>query len=177
MNHNIKSIEGSINSIAVIQNHLQNDLPYHDSLNNHFGNSSKYVVYLVNSSVYENIKFSGLDIISDDSLRNQLVFYYDYSTSYLNEIEKGLFPPNYHSFVIPTMIKKFDYAYMLSPAVPHNYEGLKNDREYLSLLKTTIALRGFQIKRTQMLIEETQSLQNQVRKELRNLLIISSRFR
>ena len=110
-----------------------------------------------------------MEIISNDSLRNHLVVYYDYSSSLLKSIEDGLVSPHYNSILIPTMIKKFDFSWLISPAIPHNYEALKDDQEYLSFLKTTKSLRDYHLKYTQQLFDDTQLLKNQFENELNRL--------
>lgn len=166
---NINSIRETINSISIIGDHLEKGLPYHDSLDFYFGNSSKAVGIVVKPGVYENLKFSGLGLISNDSLRNSIVTHYDYIFSYLVKIEETLVVPHHNLGVRPKMIEKFDFSWILQPAVPFNYEELLNDREYLSLLKTTKEIIIFQIDRTKEVLDSAKKLQFAIEMELNTI--------
>ncbi|WP_455170619.1 DUF6090 family protein [Aegicerativicinus sediminis] len=167
LRHNIEAIEETINSIAIIRKHLENDLPYNDSLSTHFGLSAKSVGYIIKPTAYEKLKSTGLDLITNDSLRNTIVTHYDYFTSYLKDIEQIIVFNHQNLIIEPIMLKKFDYSWFLKPAVPNNYEELKSDTEYLSLLKTNSEIRSFQLQRTKALLNSAFELQTDIEIELR----------
>lgn len=65
-------------SINNILNHLENDLPYNDSLASDFFNStSTYDFVGFRTGVYEALKTNGLDLISNKELRNLIIDVYD----------------------------------------------------------------------------------------------------
>ncbi len=166
---NVSAIEGSLQSIRVVQKHLESRLPYHDSLAFHFGNSSKGMGYITRSGVYEQLKSTGMDLISNDSLRNQIVMHYDVNTSYLVDIENILVHSHHNISVRPIMLRKFDYSWSTKPATPNDYDKLLQDTEYLSLLKTTGEIIRFQLSRTRVVLESAKNLQEAIENELEQL--------
>ncbi len=166
---NVSAIEGSLQSIHLLQKHLEGRLPYHDSLAFHFGNSSKGLGYITRSGVYEQLKSIGMDLITNDSLRNQIVMHYDVNTSYLVDIEKILVHSHHNISVRPMMLRNFDYSWFTKPATPNDYEKLVQDTEYLSLLKTTGEIIRFQLSRTRVVLESARNLQEAIESELEQL--------
>ncbi len=164
---NMKAIRQTVKSIEIIQNHLEQNLPYHDSLDLHFGNSAKTVGFIVKAAVYENLKSTGLDIISSDSIRNEIVRHYDYQASYLKDIEQIVVYPFQSSIMEPSMISKFDYAWIFNPASPNNYEDLTRDKAYLSTLKTNREIKSFQLRRTEDVLKSARRLKRAIDIELK----------
>jgi len=163
---NIEALEGSLKSIRVVQKHLEDQLPYHDSLAYHFANSSREMGYMVRAGVYEQLKSSGMDLISNDSLRNQIVTHYDVNTYFLVDLENILVHNHNNISVRPMMMRKFNYSWFTKPAIPNDYRELLKDSEYLSLLKTTWGIIHFQLSRTRSVLESGQRLQESIEKEL-----------
>ena len=166
---NVDAIEGAIESTKIVRTHLENHLPYNDSLAYHFGNSSRTMGYITNSGIYEQIKSSGIDLISSDSLRNRIMTHYDVNTSYLVDIENILVHRHNNTIVRPIMLRKFDYSWFTNPAIPNDYEALKKDSEYLSVLKTTGEIMRFQLSRTRAVLQSANRLQEAIEEELGRL--------
>ena len=160
------SISGSIQSIDVVIKHLENELPYHDSLNFHFGNSNKMMGFVVNPAVYENLKFTGLDLISNEDLRNKIVSHYDYKMPYLKQIEEGFVQPLHAINFRPWMIENFEYRGVFAPAKPLNYSRLFKDEQYLGLLYATREAISFQLGRTRSLLKSAVELKAMIEEEL-----------
>jgi len=163
---NVDAIEGALRSIKIVRNHLESHLPFTDSLAYHFGNSSRAMGYIINSGVYEQIKSSGIDLISSDSLRNRILTHYDVNTSYLVDIENILVHNHNNTIVRPIMIRKFDYSWFTNPAFPNDYSALENDSEFLSVLKTTAEINRFQLSRTRAVLKSAKELQEAIEEEL-----------
>jgi hypothetical protein len=65
---NIAELRGCQNSNEIIIYHSENNIPY-DSLSYHFSNLYPNITFNVNQTTYENLKQTGLSLISNDSLR------------------------------------------------------------------------------------------------------------
>lgn len=164
---NIENSQKTIESIDLLLNHFENNLPYNDSLNIHFSRSSLFTNLITNASVYEKLVSIGLDIISSDGLQAKIVRYYDYSSPYLRKNEEVIVNPHHNLSVRPTMIEKFNYSWLLKPAIPNSYETLKSDSAYLSLLKTTKEIIIFKQKMSKGLLDEASLLQRDIRNYLK----------
>ncbi len=66
---NIAKLSTCENSNEIIIYHIENNIPYNDSLNYHFSNLYPYITFNINQTTYENLKQTGLSLISNDSLR------------------------------------------------------------------------------------------------------------
>jgi len=163
---NIKTSQKTIQSIDILLNHFEKNLPYIDSLSIHFANSTLFTNLITDASAYEKLLARGLDIVSNDSLQSKIVNYYDFSSAFLKTNEEMVVNPHHNLSVKPAMMEKFNYSWVLKPAIPNSYETLKSDSEYLSLLKTTQEIISYQQKLSKSLIEEASSLQIDIRKEL-----------
>lgn len=86
----------------MIKNVLINGIPYHDSLNIHFGNIQYNTTISINDGGYENLKSRGFEIISNDSTRKAIINFYETSPEFLaslseknNKISIEQFIPEY----------------------------------------------------------------------------------
>jgi hypothetical protein len=91
------------------------------------------------------------------------------NTSYLVDIENILVHRHNNTIVRPIMLRKFDYSWFTNPAIPNDYEALKKDSEYLSVLKTTGEIMRFQLSRTRAVLQSANRLQEAIEEELGRL--------
>lgn len=144
-----------VNSSNIVLDHLSNDLPLNDSLKGHFLGTCQFTVTTYNTASYETLKSLGVGLVSNIDLRNELIYMYDTHQYFLSEIRATvpdlLFTA--HKTLFPTRFEQGDHYVLnlgekLEPLtgspeeeemwkmVPIDYEGLKNDPEYLYFLKT-----------------------------------------
>ena len=130
-------------SCEIILSHLENDSPYHDSLDFHFMNSNNWMAILLRTNTYENAKSHGLDFVSD-SLNTMLTTLYDGALTFgqiMNE-RQNLY---YYNTAVPILTRLFKETTspLLGQAgvVPNNYEDLKYQNEYHNILRTSIRNR------------------------------------
>lgn len=143
----------SANSKNFLINYLEQDLPYHDSLSLHFGNINVAFRLIINTSVFENLKSKGFDLISNDSLKEEILKFYSYAennllqtsqryTAIIDDASKtiynkrfdAIYEPNSREFYSKgTAILGGDYKVVMKPL---DYESLKNDKEFMYYLKS-----------------------------------------
>ena len=129
-------------SIYVLLDHLENDLPYHDSLNYHFSLSTYVFWDNLNASIFETLKSEGLNLISNKNLRDTLAQVYgilnnsthnsgDRYMDYILDASKNIFSTRFLGLwdTRPDKIQE-------SKMIPIDYEKLKKDDEYLYLLRS-----------------------------------------
>jgi hypothetical protein len=120
-------------SNEIILKALNDNLPYHDSLNVHFERMTGMTVFLPNLGPYETLKARGLDLIQNDSLRNSISKYYEQDIKYalvFEDTNKQMWPMK-----LELILDLFDEFKMFNSATPVDYEKLKDDRRFKSLIK------------------------------------------
>ena len=124
------------NSLEYIIDHMEKDLPYEVSLKYHFRSITKDYGLEYDYSSYESLKTIGFGLISNDSLKSNIISYYSYAeywgsqgperyTNMLERASESIF------------IKHFDEAWnRQNGMIPTDYELLKKDKEFRYFLKT-----------------------------------------
>ena len=136
--------EGNASS-EIILNHLENDLPYHDSLNYHFL-ASNYFTYLGYSrGGIESLKSLGVNTITNEKLRNQIITLYDMNYVHMLYLSDQSKDKNWYA-IKKLFISRFDQGeYFDDPdteslwdgaMIPLDYEALKKDDEFIYYVKT-----------------------------------------
>jgi len=138
-----------ITSSNIILNHLNNDLPYHDSLDVYFDGTTIFTTNGANTASYETLKSLGVGLISNDKIRNQIIFYYDSRQTFSQGVGQGVKDLVKHAvkYVFDKRFEEvFNYSLNLGENLepigsigsmkPINYESLKTDLEYKYYLKT-----------------------------------------
>ena len=84
LDKHLNRYDKSRKSIDYLISYLNQDLPYKDSLKFHFGNLNVNYRLSTNTSIFENLKSKGFDLITNDSLKNEIVIFYGFAQSGLN---------------------------------------------------------------------------------------------
>ncbi len=138
------------NSISFLLNHIEQDLPYQDSLKYHFGRITQTWRPKINTDVFDALKSNDLNIISNDSLRNKLIAYYSWSSTLLkDDIDRyvqliedassnifntrfnALWQGNYKKWEMTGNIEDLELE-----MIPNDYNELKKDKAFLYFLRS-----------------------------------------
>jgi hypothetical protein len=156
-------------SAQIIVSHLDNRLPYHDSLAIHFDLSQYSADVVLVNSAYETIKSIGFDLISNDSLRSAIIDLFDsnYQTMVRNtrELEDQFWP----SIALPLTIKNLRLVSMdhdFQGAIPINYQHLLDDQTYRSMLERRGVFRRQAASQKEESLYQTKKLIERIRREL-----------
>jgi len=133
--------EKARNSLDFLIDYMEQDLPYVDSLKYHFANITFDWGLQYDFSTYQVLKSKDLNLISNDSLRSDLVTYYEYAQGL------GLRLANRYSRIIEDASKTilsrhFDQMWevriddLQGEMIPFDYQALKQDRQFMYFLKT-----------------------------------------
>lgn len=129
----INGYNTAANSCRIVIDFIDGKTPYNDSLNLHLGKLRIQGVFAPTTVAYENLKLSGIKLISNDSLRNTLSNLYEvqykYTAGYL-EAEYQLDNQVLGEYYTKEMKEYSPYRY----AKPVDYESLINNQEFRSLL-------------------------------------------
>ena len=149
-----------LNSSEIVLEYLEGSDPYHDSLETHFGHLNGGTIFMENISTYESLKSIGIDLISNDTLRQMITNLYSVWYDYILHTEQ-IAMKHTTEFLDPSLsehiytIDFFDRAYPLDAA------GIKQSNSFRHNIKVNIRfieiqLRSYNNTRTQIenLIEE-----------------------
>ena len=140
-------------SIERILNHLENDLPYHESLAVDFFNSTYvYEQTSFTNGPFETLKSAGIELVTNTALQKKILEVYDDWDPWMETTEKS-----YVTMVLDAGLDlyntRFDQFWkgiekdsVLKGAMhPVDYEGLKNDPEYIYFLKTQVNMMYWRV--------------------------------
>ena len=87
---NIAMHDQAILSGDIIKDHFDKNKPYHDSLATHFSFAFVWSRLVLNLAAYETIKSHGIEIISNEDLRDEMVSLLEGSLFFFRQIEDNL---------------------------------------------------------------------------------------
>jgi uncharacterized membrane-anchored protein YhcB (DUF1043 family) len=116
----------------LIEQHLSNRLAYNDSLQNYFSIPLQNFSFLLTYSAYENLKSQGLDNISSDELRLNIIRLYDDDFGLLKDQEFKM-SNIFTNTSVPLTIKYFRTT-LTKGLVPNDYQELLNTSEFTNLV-------------------------------------------
>jgi hypothetical protein len=169
LSFNIRGNQERLSSNEVILATLQEKRPFHDSLRSHFGSIFGNYQLSENTASWENLKSIGLDLISDDSLRNTISNLYSTRYPYLENVEKGLDDRFHWTFFYPQLLKNMVMDTIWVSASPKNYEALLANEEFQEVLKMNIFIRKFQQNQYENLHELVKNIVGQIDTHLSHL--------
>jgi len=141
---NISGHTKGLNSANMILNLLESNQIYNDTLAKHFSNVMEPSRFVNSTSAFETLKSKGIDLITNEDLRNQLISVYDAQytffqygeNSFMEEQNIGsrnIFPSRFEESFNYDLA---DFNNLHGEIVPLNFESLKTDQEFLYFLKT-----------------------------------------
>ena len=132
-----------IRSNEMVKVSLENNVPFNDSLKYHFGNTFGNWQLTENTAAWENLKSIGLDLISNDSLRNSISYLYSSKYIYLENVEKGADDGYQWNQLYPQILKHINIDTLWVSGTPKNYEELIHNREFMEVIKMNLFFRNF----------------------------------
>jgi len=140
---NMFELRLSQKSLNILINALKSDQSYHDSLAAHFNYMFLPMHFVHSTSTFETLRSKGLDIISNDTLRSQLISLYDSQYEFFIQGETEELDQVHYCMkhLLPT---RFESSWNYSNTdptfegemIPIDYESLKTDTEFLYFIKT-----------------------------------------
>lgn len=144
LEYNIRGNKARRFSNQVILTALQEKRPFHDSLRSHFGNIFGNFQLSENTASWENLKSVGLDLISNDSLRNRISYLYSTRYVYLENTEKGVDDGYQWDYLYPMVLENLTMDTIWESASPADYEALLSNKKFQEVLKMNLFIRNFQ---------------------------------
>ena len=159
----------------MILDYLDHRKPYNKELEKAFGVYFWTVTTNPVKGGYEFLKSKGIDLITDDSLRNRISFIFENEFSILKN-ENEVWSNNLQQNIsYPYHVKHFRRYFAtdsnnveLELAKPFNYASLLEDEEFKSINTEIISNRKWNINSLEKLIGEIEELITQINTELNN---------
>ena len=144
MKSNEKSIQSSIASANKVIHNLENDLPYGDSIPDYIGDMMFPVMFVHSTSAFETLKSKGINLIKNDSLRDEIISVYDSGYSFFLKNESNIVLDEAERALRELFSTRFEESYVYDfnepnykpRLTPLNYEALKTDQEFKYFLKS-----------------------------------------
>ncbi len=136
----IERFNTSNESIHILMDHLESELPYHDSLSIHFSSTTQSWTPRIDQEVFASLSSADLNIISNDSLKKEIISYYSFAkrkfevtigryTNIIEDASQDIFNSRFNAlwnntWNNPKAIRTQNWM------IPNDYEALKKDKEY-----------------------------------------------
>jgi len=144
INSNIESLKACEKANEIIINHIENSLPYHDSLDYHFANLYPYIVFSPNPSTFDYLKQKGMFLISNDSIRAMVSDLYGSQFGIYRSYESIYFVEHYTNYIKPMFMTEFDTFEFYTSFKPRRYSQFIKNQEYKRIMRYTVdASRSF----------------------------------
>lgn len=147
--YNLSLHDEAISSAQYVLKHMDSQKPYEDSVGHHISKAFLWSKLVIDLGAFENIKSTGLDIISNVELRNEIVNQMSGKLKFHQHFE-GLLGHYSEEFRRNYGAKYFVSSYQgvslntdginWGITEPRNYESLRKDSEFLYHLKSFLSL-------------------------------------
>jgi len=123
----------AILSADLILKHLEENLPYNDSLDFHFSRALEWCSPVLNNAGYESLKMYGTNLITNDTIKENLGIY---DAGWMETLAKRQ-EEYFFNTASPVLTELFEKVAMRTQMKPFDYEQLRNSNKYISILKTS----------------------------------------
>jgi hypothetical protein len=168
LTYNLNAHKTIIHSQNIVLEFMDKKINYHDSLNVHFQYANRGTVFIAHEGAFETLKSVGLELISNDSLRQGIVHLYDRSYDYYEESESnyeyGFFKMFDHQSLYFNSWSAFN-----APMNPINPGLMQNDQQYRYHIGTLKNINFFLIPIIESTLNDVNVLQRQIDVEIAKL--------
>jgi hypothetical protein len=163
--YNINYHSRFLKSSEIVLEYLEGSDPYHDSLETHFGNLNGATVFMENISAYESLKSIGIDLISNDTLRQMITNLYSVWYDYILSVEQ--FAAKHITEIMNPSISEHLYTIdFFDRAYPLDASGIKQSNSFRYNLKMNIRYMEIQIRSYNNAKTQIVNLIEEIEKEL-----------
>ena len=167
--YNVAGNKGRTRANEAVLKALQERTALNDSLKQHFGNILGNFQLSENTAAWENLKSVGIDLISDDSLRNAIAALYSTKYVYQENLEKSMDDHYHWNQLYPMVLKNLDVEAVWVSATPVDHEGLMDDREFREVLKMNLFIRRYMQGQYEAIEDEIEDILERLDAHIRHL--------
>ncbi|WP_417859822.1 DUF6090 family protein [Winogradskyella sediminis] len=164
LNKRTNNLNRTINSINTIIDVLKTDKPYHDSLAYHFRAAHAYDEIDFKTSGYQSLVSIGTDLVENPKIRSAIGKFH---TSSINDTQ-GSFEEvhmDFYSYMMDYYRKYFTTVIIsnsIDKMVPNDFEGLKNDSEYIQSLNAFLDVNIAYFETLNQVNDEAEQLKKEI---------------
>lgn len=162
LNFNIKGSAERIKANEIILKALKERVPMNDSLKPYYANIFGNFQLSNNTAAWENLKSVGMDLVSDDSLRNVISNLYAVKYNYLENITKGVDDGHQWNTFYPQFLDLIDVDEVWVSAEPVSHEALMDNRKFQETLKMNLFIRNYMLNQYKTIQKDVNSLLDQI---------------
>ncbi|OEJ99816.1 hypothetical protein [Roseivirga misakiensis] len=166
---NIGGHERGLAAVALFQKYCTGQEVSFDSLSANYSRLYRDYISITNTTAYESLKSKGLDIISNEKLRNDIVLLYDFEYEVLEKLEEQYQPAQFHQNYFTTLTEHFkDYiTFDQNGQLFFNKKYQKEiDTEIMMILKEIKDWRGFLTRAYMQTVDRVVSVSQAIDKEI-----------
>lgn len=120
-----------ITSSKIVVRHLKEKKAWNDSLAIHFDLWNDFDQLTLNSAAITNLKSRGVELISDQALRNNIINHYD-QTYYYVQKSNDFFREDHIHLSYKKYLEHFEPIKWREAAIPSDYDKLLEDKEFIN---------------------------------------------
>ena len=137
-----------VNDLVNIRKYINEDLPYEQKLDTAFGNLDLWSMSYIPFVAYESLKNKGIDLISNDSLKNHITKFYEFNMQILMD-DVGKWEWSFNQSTTQRMMINYvrrDDELNSPIAKPNNFEELKTNVEFNNFINVLMHIRNDHVK-------------------------------
>ena len=142
LEYNAKGNALRIRANEMVLSALKNRTPMNDSLKFFYAGVFGNFQFSENTGAWATLQSVGLDLISNDSLRNAISHLYTVRYEYLENLEKGVDDNYQWNVMYPQVLEQINMDELWVSATPVNHEALMDNRKFQETLKMNLFLRN-----------------------------------
>ena len=169
LNYNIKGCAERIKANEIILKALQERLPMNDSLKPYYGNILGNFQLSNNTAAWENLKSVGMDLVSNDSLRNAISNLYTVKYTYLENVTKRVDDGHQWNTFYPQFLDLINVDQLWVSAEPVNHKALMDNRKFQETLKMNLFIRNYKLDQYKSIHKNVNSLLGQIERHMMTL--------
>ena len=166
LDYNIKESVKRIQANEIILKELQERMPMHDSLKPYYANIIGNFQLSNNTAAWENLKSVGMDLISNDSLRNAISNLYTVKYRYLENVTKGVDDGHQWNTFYPQFLDLINVEQFWIAAEPVNHEALLENRKFKETLKMNLFIRNYMLNQYKTIHKDVKFLLDQIERHI-----------
>ncbi len=169
LEYNIDGNTQRITSDEIILKTLQERIPMHDSLKPHYGRLFGNYQLSENTAAWTTLQSVGLDLVSDDSLRNAISQLYTVKYEYLENIEKGVDDKYQWNSIYPQFLELINWDEVWVSATPVDHVALMDNRKFQETIKMNLFIRKFIQEQYLIIHQDIHSLLDKLERHMHTL--------
>jgi len=161
------TLRNAMKSNQIIIQHIEEALPYHDSLHVHFYMLNPFTTFSINQTTYEHLKNTGFSLLSNDSLKRMVSNFYTSDINLYKELEKRVVTEHYEGYTKPMIMTQFKSYKMLS-VQPRNYQEFIHNADNLQIMNFTLFICNGLTNYQGYLLQTIEKLIAEIDEEIKN---------